>query len=162
MTKAGLISISDDEEDEEDGVRETTPCVDTQRAHIHRVSTQRTHAIQHWLPITSSKCGYTTADVCGGAPRVMLSAPSRLSLQEEEEEAGRQRIGKRAAKRMRKEVEQHIEEYYKLDYEDLVGGVPCRFKYKTVLPKKFGLKTEQMLGMTDKELQQARAPGAVS
>jgi hypothetical protein len=94
----------------------------------------------------------------------MLSAPSRLSLQEEEEEeeAGRQRIGKRAAKRMRKEVEQHIEEYYKLDYEDLVGGVPCRFKYKTVLPKKFGLKTEQMLGMTDKELQQARAPGAVS
>jgi hypothetical protein len=35
VTKAGLSSISDDEEDEEDGVRETTPCVDTQRAHIH-------------------------------------------------------------------------------------------------------------------------------
>jgi hypothetical protein len=67
---------------------------------------------------------------------------------------GRQRIGKRAAKRMRKEVEQHIEEYYKLDYEDLVGGQPCRFRYKSVLPKKYGLKTEQVLAMSDKELNQ--------
>lgn len=41
-----------------------------------------------------------------------------------------------------------------MDYEDFVGGQPCRFGYKTVLPKKFGLKTEQVLTMSDKELNQ--------
>lgn len=40
--------------------------------------------------------------------------------------------GKRAAKRLRQEVQAHIDEYYKLDYEDIVGGMPTRFKYKEV------------------------------
>jgi protein KRI1 len=47
-----------------------------------------------------------------------------------------------------------MEEYYALDCEDFVAGLPCRFRYKTVAPDKYGLKTEEVLTLSDKELNQ--------
>lgn len=51
-------------------------------------------------------------------------------------------------------VSRLLAEYDKLDYEDDIGGLKTRFKYRSVPQQDYGLTTDEILRLSDKDLNQ--------
>lgn len=73
---------------------------------------------------------------------------------EPEETRNRKKRKGRVSLREKLVFDKQLEEYYKLDYEDVVGDLRTRFKYKEVPSNSYGLSTEEILVTDDKELNQ--------
>merc|ERR1712232_446286 len=54
-----------------------------------------------------------------------------------------------------KKLDEYMDEYFKMDYEDIIGGdLPTRFKYTQVPARTYGMTPEFILQKTDTELQE--------
>ncbi|KAI0740658.1 KRI1-like family C-terminal-domain-containing protein [Earliella scabrosa] len=52
----------------------------------------------------------------------------------------------------KRKLEEYMDELYSLDFNDMVGGQPTRFRYTKVEPQTFGLSPAEILTATDAEL----------
>ncbi|KAF8396888.1 hypothetical protein HHK36_018523 [Tetracentron sinense] len=74
--------------------------------------------------------------------------------QEKAPEEGKRKRKRKISLREKVSLDNELEEYYKLDYEDTIGDLKTRFKYTSVPSKRYGLSAEEVLMMDDKELNQ--------
>ena len=43
-----------------------------------------------------------------------------------------------------KPFDQYLDDYYSIDYEDIIDGMPCRFKYRKTTANAYGLTPDEV------------------
>lgn len=85
----------------------------------------------------------------------VFSAAGHVAEEEEDVEDENDVAGAAAALALeRSAVNKLLAEYDKLDYEDNIGGLKTRFRYRSVPKEDYGLSTDEILRLKDKELNQ--------
>ncbi|XP_010922956.1 uncharacterized protein [Elaeis guineensis] len=92
----------------------------------------------------------------GGSTEGFEAARERFLKQKEEEEPQKEKrkLKSKISLKEKVELDKELEEYYKLDYEDTIGDLKTRFKYKSVPANRYGLHPEEILMGNDKDLSQ--------
>lgn len=93
------------------------------------------HARDNDMPAVAIDFGEDT-DAPGAAPK------QPVAKAEKPPPAGRAKMS----------FDEYLDAYYSLDYEDLIGDQPTRFKYRSVPANDYGLATEEILLADDSEL----------
>jgi len=62
--------------------------------------------------------------------------------------------GEGGASTATEDIEKALEDYYNLEFEDDIAGEKTRFRYTQVAPQSYGLTNEELLNMSEDELDQ--------
>ncbi|KAI9188121.1 Kinetochore protein Spc24 [Blastocladiella emersonii ATCC 22665] len=94
------------------------------------------------------------ADAMDAEP--VVAAPASRKQQQQQAAATAAAPAPAAASKRAVSAEEQaaLDDLYKLDYEDIVGGIPVRFRYREVRPASYGLSVEDIFEADDADLNQ--------
>ncbi len=147
--------IQGEEDDDNDDNNDNDDLLEEEEDHNDQTNTSTKHKKHH--PPTTTTTPKDTAPPDG--PLTFKSLRKRLRAEAQlagsaESTGGGDTDGAEHVARSRADVQKLLEEYYKLDYEDHVGGVYTRFRYKQVPANNFGLDVQDVLSLEDRQLNQ--------
>eukprot|EP01122_Echinamoeba_exundans_P013648 TRINITY_DN5998_c0_g1_i1.p1 TRINITY_DN5998_c0_g1~~TRINITY_DN5998_c0_g1_i1.p1 ORF type:complete len:670 (+),score=253.21 TRINITY_DN5998_c0_g1_i1:22-2010(+) len=73
------------------------------------------------------------------------------AMQVDDNEGGAEAVPEEVIEKV-SEVKKLVDDLYKLDYEDVIGDMPVRFKYRKVAPNTFGMSIDEIVTADESEL----------